>query len=106
LKIRFSALGMEQIPTTDREKIAKSTDAPAWATVFSPEMCSVHSCTTLYCSAGKKQGRGGCNNKNLMLFIREHAPSTERMYKLSNIPITTSLTTKTAIINVCTATVT
>ena len=28
-KIRFSALRMAQIPTTEREKIAKSTDAPA-----------------------------------------------------------------------------
>jgi len=92
---------MEQTPTTDREKIAKSTDAPAWATVLASDVQS-----SFYYSAGKKQGRGGCNNKNLMLFICEHAPSTERINKLSNLPITTGVTTKTVITNACAATVT
>ena len=73
---------------------------------FLADMWSVQSCTTFYRSAGKKQGRGGCNNKNLTLFIREHAPSPERINKLSNLPIKTGVTTKTGITNVCATTVT
>jgi len=69
-------------------------------------MSSVHSCTTFYCLAGKKQVRGGCNIKNLTLFIREHVPSIERLNKLSNLPITTGVTKKTVITTVCAATVT
>jgi len=42
----------------------------------------------------------------LTLFIREHAPCTERINKLSNLPITTGVTTKTVITNVCAATAT
>jgi hypothetical protein len=50
LKIRFSALRMAQIPTTDREKIAKSTDAPAWATLLARDVqCSLLHHFLLFC---------------------------------------------------------
>jgi len=42
---------------------------------------------------------------NLTLFILEYVPSIEMINKLSNLPITTGVATKTVITTVCAATV-
>jgi hypothetical protein len=70
VEIKLTALTIEKIPNTEREKTAKSTDAPAWATVLATGVHGVYFCTALCSSASMKQCRSGYNNINLnCLFV-------------------------------------
>jgi len=103
---------IDEIPAKCREKIAKSTELPAWAIFLAsggytvqpvPAPLSTRALVNSSTNAGTK-------NQNLILFNRGNAmsaaPNIKGTSQLPNPPISTGITIKKIIINACAVTTT
>ena len=94
------------------KKIAKSTDAPAWAILLDKGGYTVHPVPAPLSTNELDNSiiRAGIKNQKLMLFIRgkaiSAAPSINGTNQLPNPPIRIGITIKKIIINACAVTTT
>jgi hypothetical protein len=111
VEMKFTAPRIEATPARCNEKIARSTDAPAWAIPLARRGYTVHPVpaplsTILLVS---KSVSDGGNSQNLMLFIRgkamSSAPSISGTNQFPN-PIIIGITINKIITNVCAVTIT
>jgi len=98
--IKLSAPRMEEIPARCNEKIAKSTDGPAWARFLDRGGYTVHPVPTPFSTAADetKSVRAGGSNQKLMLLSRGNAisgaASISGRSQLPKPPINTGITRK------------
>jgi hypothetical protein len=111
VEMKFTAPRMEDTPARWREKMARSTDAPAWAIPLPTGGYTVHPVpaplsTILLLS--NKVSEGG-KSQNLMLFIRGNAmsgaPNIRGTNQFPNPPIMIGITIKKIITNACAVTI-
>jgi hypothetical protein len=100
VEIKFTAPRMEETPARCKEKIAKSTEAPAWASPLARGGYTVHPVPAPLSTillVNRSVSEGG-NNQNLMLFIRGNAisgaPSIRGTNQFPNPPIMIGITMK------------
>jgi hypothetical protein len=112
VEIKFTAPRIEDTPARCNEKIARSTDAPAWAIPLARGGYTVHPVpaplsTILLVS---KSVSDGGNGQNLILFISgkaiSGAPSINGTNQFPNPPIIIGITIKKIITNACAVTIT
>lgn len=103
--MKFRAPKIEDTPAMCREKIAKSTDGPAWAIFEARGGYTVHPVPTPFSTAledNKRINEGG-NNQNLILLSRGNAisgaPNIRGISQLPNPPTSTGITKKKIIKN-------
>lgn len=102
--IKFTAPNREEIPAKCREKIAKSTDAPAWAKLLLSGGYTVHPVPAPLSTMPLKRSKikAGSKNQNLILFNRgkaiSGAPSIKGTSQLPKQPIKIGITMKKIII--------
>lgn len=110
--IKLMAPKIDEIPAKCREKIAKSTELPAWAIFLArggytvqpvPAPLSTRALVNSSTNAGTK-------NQNLILFNRGNAmsaaPNIKGTNQLPNPPISTGITIKKIMMNACAVTTT
>jgi hypothetical protein len=103
--IKFSAPKIDEAPAKWREKIARSTEGPAWARFLASGGYTVHPVPAPFSTAAEetKRIKEGGNNQNLKLFSRgkamSGAPSIKGNIQLPNPPINIGITMKKIIIN-------
>ena len=103
--IKFRAPRMEETPAKWREKIAKSTEGPAWARFLERGGYTVHPVPTPFSTAAEKTSKvkDGGSSQNLILFSRGNAisgaPSMRGRSQLPKPPINTGITRKKIIRN-------
>lgn len=110
--IKFTAPKIDEIPAKWSEKIARSTEAPAWAIPEERGGYTVHPVpapfSTILLEISKVKEGG--NIQKLMLFIRGNAisgaPNINGTNQLPNPPIIIGITIKKIIINACAVTIT
>jgi hypothetical protein len=112
VEMKFTAPRIDDTPAKCNEKIARSTDAPAWAIPLARGGYTVHPVpaplsTILLVNSSVSDGG---NNQNLMLFIRgkamSGAPSISGTNQFPNPPIIIGITIKKIITNACAVTIT
>jgi len=102
--IKFTAPKMELTPARCREKIAKSTEAPAWAIFLDRGGYTVHPVPAPLSTNELDSNiiKAGIKNQNLILFIRGNAisaaPSIRGTNQLPKPPIKIGITIKKIII--------
>jgi hypothetical protein len=102
--IKLTAPKSEEIPAKCKEKIAKSTDAPAWAKFLLKGGYTVHPVPAPLSTSPLKSSKTSAGNKNqkLMLFKRGNAisgaPSISGTSQFPNPPIRIGITIKKIII--------
>jgi len=108
--IKFSAPKIDLAPARWREKIAKSTDAPAWAILLERGGYTVQPVPTPFSTAAditNKISEGGSNQKDI-LFSRgkaiSGAPNIKGTNQFPNPPIITGITKKKIIKKACAVT--
>jgi len=112
VEIKFNAPKIELTPARWREKIARSTDAPAWAKAPERGGYTVHPVPTPFSTAldAKRRQRAGGNNQKLRLLRRgkaiSGAPIIKGISQFPNPPIRTGMTRKKIIRNACAVTMT
>lgn len=110
--IKFTAPRIELTPAKCNEKIAKSTEPPAWAIFLESGGYTVHPVPAPLSTndLDKSIINAGIKNQNLILFIRGNAisaaPSINGTNQLPNPPIRIGITIKKIIINACAVTTT
>lgn len=110
--IKFTAPKIEEIPAKCKEKIAKSTDPPAWAMPEERGGYTVHPVPAPFSTIDldKRRVKEGGNNQNLMLFIRgkamSGAPSIKGTNQFPNPPIKIGITIKKIITKAWAVTIT
>ena len=110
--MKLTAPKIEDAPAIWREKIPKSTDAPAWAIPADKGGYTVHPVPTPLSTNPllSKRVRDGGSNQNLILFIRGNAisgaPSIRGTSQLPNPPIIIGITIKKIITKACAVTTT
>ena len=98
--IKFSAPRIDEAPAKCREKMAKSTDAPAWAIFLERGGYTVHPVPTPFSTAADitRSVRDGGKSQNDILLSRGNAisgaPSISGTNQLPNPPIITGITKK------------
>jgi len=103
--IKFTAPRIEDAPAKWREKIARSTDGPAWARFLASGGYTVHPVPAPFSTAADetRRVREGGSSQNLMLFSRgkaiSGAPSINGRSQFPNPPINTGITKKKIIRN-------
>lgn len=104
MEIKFTAPKIDLAPARWREKIAKSTDAPAWAILLDKGGYTVHPVPAPLSTSDLDNSiiNAGNNSQNLMLFIRgkaiSAAPSIKGTSQFPNPPIKIGITMKKIII--------
>jgi len=110
--MKFTAPRIEEIPAKCKEKIAKSTEAPAWAIPAASGGYTVHpvpapASTRLLV---KRRVRAGGNSQKLILFMRgkaiSGAPNINGTSQLPNPPIMMGITIKKIIMKAWAVTIT
>lgn len=110
--IKFTAPKIEEIPAKCKEKIAKSTDAPAWAIPADRGGYTVQPVPAPFSTRllANKRVREGGSSQNLILFIRgkaiSGAPSIKGTNQFPNPPIIMGITIKKIITKACAVTIT
>ena len=110
--IKFTAPKIDLTPARCKEKIAKSTDPPAWATFLERGGYTVQPVPAPLSTKELDNNiiNAGIKNQNLILFIRgkaiSAAPSINGTSQLPNPPIKIGITIKKIIINACAVTTT
>ena len=108
--MKFTAPKIDEAPAKCREKIAMSTEGPAWARFLDSGGYTVHPVPAPFSTAADATNRirEGGNNQNLRLFIRgkaiSGAPSISGSSQFPNPPINTGITRKKIIKNACAVT--
>lgn len=103
--IKFTAPRIEDTPARWREKIARSTEGPAWAILLARGGYTVHPVPTPFSTAAEATSRvrEGGRSQNLILFIRGKAisgnPNIKGTNQFPNPPIITGMTRKKIIKN-------
>ena len=103
--IKFTAPKIDLTPARWREKIAKSTEPPAWATLLDNGGYTVQPVPAPLSTKDLDNNiiKAGIKNQNLILFIRGNAisaaPSINGTNQLPNPPIKIGITIKKIIIN-------
>lgn len=103
--IKFSAPIIDDTPAKCKEKIARSTDGPAWAILLARGGYTVHPVPTPFSTSAldKSRVREGGRSQNLILLSRGNAisgaPSIRGTSQLPNPPIITGITRKKIIKN-------
>ena len=103
--MKFSAPRIEDTPAKCKEKMARSTDGPAWAILLDKGGYTVHPVPTPFSTAAlaSNKVRDGGSNQNLILFNRgkamSGAPNIKGTSQLPNPPIMTGITRKKIIKN-------
>jgi len=98
--IKFTAPRIEETPARCREKIAKSTEPPAWARLPDRGGYTVHPVPTPLSTAAeeRRSNNAGGKSQNLMLLSRgkamSGAPSIRGTSQLPNPPIIIGITKK------------
>ncbi|PTB82485.1 hypothetical protein C9986_02800 [Pseudidiomarina aestuarii] len=110
--IKLIAPKIEDTPARWREKIVKSTDAPAWARFPAKGGYTVHPVPAPASTMedAKRSRNDGGRSQKLMLFIRGNAisgaPIIRGTSQLPNPPIIIGITIKKIITNACAVTIT
>lgn len=110
--MKFTAPRIDETPARCNLKIARSTDAPAWAIFADNGGYTVHPVPAPFSTIllVNSKDRDGGNNQNLMLFIRGNAmsgaPSINGTNQFPNPPIIIGITIKKIIINAWAVTIT
>jgi len=110
--IKFTAPKIEEIPAKCKEKILKSTDAPAWAIPADRGGYTVHPVPAPLSTAPPTRSnvRAGGKNQNLRLFKRgkaiSGAPNINGTNQFPNPPIMIGITIKKIITNAWAVTIT
>jgi len=98
--MKFTAPKIEDAPARCSEKIAKSTDGPAWAIFLARGWYTVHPVPAPFSTAAEESRsiRDGGRSQNLILFRRGNAmsgaPSINGRSQLPKPPINTGITRK------------
>lgn len=98
--IKFTAPKIEDTPARCNEKIAKSTEPPAWAKLADRGGYTVHPVPAPLSTAAEdsKRSKAGGSNQNLMLFKRgkamSGAPNIKGTSQFPNPPIIIGITKK------------
>lgn len=98
--IKLRAPRIDETPAKCREKIARSTDGPAWARLPDKGGYTVHPVPTPFSTAAEqtKSVKEGGSNQNLMLLSRGNAmsgaPSIRGRSQLPNPPMNVGITKK------------
>jgi hypothetical protein len=109
--IKLTAPRIDDAPARCSEKIAKSTDGPAWAIFLARGGYTVHPVPAPFSTAAEDNNsiNAGGSNQNLMLLRRGNAisgaPSISGRSQLPNPPINTGITRKKIIRNACAVTI-
>lgn len=110
--IKLIAPKMEETPARWREKMARSTEAPAWARLPARGGYTVHPVPTPASTVeeARRRRKEGGRSQKLMLFIRGNAmsgaPIIRGTSQLPNPPIMMGITMKKIITNACAVTIT
>jgi len=110
--MKFTAPRIDETPAKWREKIPRSTEAPAWAVPAARGGYTVHPVPTPLSTIplDRRRVREGGRSQNLMLFIRgkaiSGAPSIRGTSQLPNPPIMIGITMKKIITKACAVTMT
>jgi len=110
--IKFTAPRIDLTPARWREKIAKSTDPPAWAIFLANGGYTVQPVPAPLSTRDLDSSitKAGIKNQNLILFIRgkamSAAPNIRGTNQFPNPPIKIGITIKKIIINACAVTTT
>ena len=110
--IKLIAPKIEEIPAKCKEKIAKSTELPAWATFLDNGGYTVHPVPAPLSTKAlvNNNTKAGKRNQNLMLFNRgkaiSGAPNINGTNQFPNPPIIIGITIKKIITNACAVTTT
>lgn len=105
--IKFTAPRIDEAPAKWREKIARSTDGPAWAIFLARGGYTVHPVPAPFSTAAEdsSRSRAGGRSQNLILFSRGNAisgaPSIRGNNQFPKPPIKTGITKKKIIRNAC-----
>lgn len=103
--MKFTAPRIDEAPAKCSEKMARSTDGPAWAIFLDRGGYTVHPVPAPFSTAAddKRSISEGGRSQNLMLFRRGNAisgaPSISGRSQLPNPPINTGITKKKIIKN-------
>jgi hypothetical protein len=103
--IKFTAPRIDEAPAKCREKIAKSTEGPAWAMFLAKGGYTVHPVPAPFSTApdDRSSVRAGGRSQNLILLSRGNAmsgaPSISGSSQFPNPPINTGITRKKIIRN-------
>lgn len=109
--IKFKAPKIDETPARCREKIARSTDGPAWAILPDRGGYTVHPVPTPFSTAleATRRVRAGGRSQNLILLRRGNAmsgaPSINGNNQFPNPPINTGITKKKIIRKACAVTI-
>jgi len=109
--IKLIAPKIDEAPAKCNEKIAKSTDGPAWAMFAASGGYTVHPVPAPFSTAADEisSKREGGNNQNLMLLRRgkaiSGAPSIRGNNQFPNPPINTGITKKKIMRKACAVTI-
>lgn len=105
VEMKFTAPRIDDAPAKWSEKIARSTDGPAWAIFLAKGGYTVHPVPAPFSTAAedRRSIRDGGSNQNLILLRRGNAisgaPSIRGNNQLPNPPINTGITRKKIIRN-------
>jgi hypothetical protein len=105
VQMKFTAPKIDEAPAKCSEKIAMSTDGPAWAMFLARGGYTVHPVPAPFSTAADPTSirSDGGNSQNLMLFSRGNAmsgaPSISGRSQFPNPPINTGITKKKIIRN-------
>jgi hypothetical protein len=109
--MKFTAPKIDDAPAKCSEKIARSTDGPAWAMFLANGGYTVQPVPAPFSTAAEdtRSRSDGGSNQNLMLLRRgkaiSGAPSINGRSQLPNPPINTGITRKKIIKNACAVTI-
>ena len=110
--IKLMAPKIEEIPAKWREKMVKSTDAPAWARLLARGGYTVHPVPAPASTPeeARRSRKEGGRSQKLMLFIRgkaiSGAPIIRGISQFPNPPIMMGITMKKIITKACAVTIT
>ncbi len=110
--IKFTAPRIEDTPAKCKEKMARSTEAPAWAIAAASGGYTVHPVPTPLSTIllVRRRDKEGGKSQNLILFIRGNAisgaPSIRGTSQLPNPPIIIGITIKKIITKAWAVTIT
>ena len=109
--IKLTAPRIDDAPARCSEKIARSTDGPAWAIFLASGGYTVHPVPAPFSTAAEDNSsiNAGGSSQNLMLLRRGNAmsgaPSISGRSQFPNPPINTGITRKKIIRNACAVTI-
>lgn len=111
VEMKFTAPKIDDAPARCREKIARSTEGPAWAIFLARGGYTVHPVPAPFSTAAEDRSSisEGGRSQNLMLLSRGNAmsgaPNIRGRSQFPNPPINTGITKKKIIRNACAVTI-